>query len=294
MTSTLRKLRYYAPSLGQSWLLALVFVFIGSFFGAIPKLFAGDSVFWGSFSIMYLCMMLPVFAFIYFKAKMEYRRYEVTEFTAPRKINSPFFGSLHPLPLFLLAALATLCISVLIEPLTSFIPMPDSIKRIFEMILSDSPLMDSLIATTILAPLCEEFLCRGMMLRGMLEHISPVKAILWSAFLFALIHLNPWQAIPAFALGTFFGWMYWKSRSIWLVIFLHFINNFSSMLMARLFPDIPIDTVFSEQLPTVWYALLYAVALILFVLIIIFLKKKLNFTDDKKTLSAEIPADSKN
>lgn len=294
MTQTLRNLRYYAPSLRQSWLLVLIFVLFGTTFGATPKLLAGDSTFWGSTSVMYLCTMIPVFFFICFKAMMEYQRYEVTGMAAPSKINFPSFGSLHPLLVFLLAGLATLCISVLIGPLTTLIPMPDSIRRIFENFLSGSSLVDSLIATTILAPLCEEFLCRGMMLRGMLEHISPTKAILWSAFLFALIHLNPWQAIPAFALGVFFGWVYWKSRSIWLVIFLHFVNNFSAMLLARLFPDIPIDTELSEVLPTAWYVLLYAVVLILFALIIILFQKKLNFKDDKKTLSAEIPADSQN
>ena len=294
MIPTLRNLRYYVPSLRQSWLLVLIFVFLGTIFGAIPKLFTGDSTFWGSTSVMYFCTMIPVFVFIYFKATLEYQRYEVTGLEAPSKINCPSFGSLHPVLVFLLALLATLCISVLIDPLTSLIPMPDSIKRIFEKFLSGSSLLDSLIATTILAPLCEEFLCRGIMLRGMLEYVSPIKAILWSAFLFALIHLNPWQAIPAFALGAFFGWVYWKSRSIWLVIFLHFVNNFSAMLLARLFPDIPIDSGLSEVLPTVWYALIYAVALILFVLISILFKKKLNFTDDEKTLSAEIPADSQN
>lgn len=154
--------------------------------------------------------------------------------------------------------------------------------------------VDLFISVIILAPLCEEFLCRGMMLRGMLEHISPTKAILWSAFLFALLHLNPWQAIPAFALGAFFGWVYWKSRSIWLVIFLHFVNNFSAMIIARLFPDLPIDVALSDMLSTGWYAFTYAVAIILFTCITLLFIKKLNSTDGQKTLSAEISADSKN
>lgn len=292
--STLRNLRYYAPSLGQSWLLVLIFVFLGSFLGAIPKLVAGNSVFWGSTSVFYLCAMLPVFVFIYFKAKMEYQKYEVVELTAPRKINSPSFGSLPPVLVFFLAGLATLCISVIIEPLVSLIPMPDSIKELFEMLFYKSSPIDSFISVIILAPLCEEFLCRGMMLRGMLEHISPIKAILWSAFLFALLHLNPWQAIPAFALGAFFGWVYWKSGSIWLVIFLHFVNNFSAMILARFFPDLPIDVALSDMLSTGWYALTYAVAIIVFTCITLLFIKKLNSTDGKKTLSAEIPADSEN
>jgi membrane protease YdiL (CAAX protease family) len=238
--------------------------------------------------------MLPVFVFIYFKAKMEYQKYEVVELTAPRKINSPSFGSLPPVLVFFLAGLATLCISVIIEPLVSLIPMPDSIKELFEMLFYKSSPIDSFISVIILAPLCEEFLCRGMMLRGMLEHISPIKAILWSAFLFALLHLNPWQAIPAFALGAFFGWVYWKSGSIWLVIFLHFVNNFSAMILARFFPDLPIDVALSDMLSTGWYALTYAVAIIVFTCITLLFIKKLNSTDGKKTLSAEIPADSEN
>ena len=132
MTQTLRNLRYYAPSLRQSWLLVLIFVVFGTIFGATPKLLAGDSVFWGSTSVMYLCTMIPVFVFIYFKAMMEHQRYEVTGMAVPLKINFPSFGSLHPLLVFLLAGLATLCISVLIEPLTNLIPMPDSIRMIFE------------------------------------------------------------------------------------------------------------------------------------------------------------------
>ena len=130
MTQTLRNLRYYAPSLRQSWLLVLIFVLFGTTFGATPKLLAGDSTFWGSTSVMYLCTMIPVFFFICFKAMMEYQRYEVTGMAAPSKINFPSFGSLHPLLVFLLAGLATLCISVLIGPLTTLIPMPDSIRRI--------------------------------------------------------------------------------------------------------------------------------------------------------------------
>jgi membrane protease YdiL (CAAX protease family) len=294
MMLILRNLRYYAPSIGQSLLLVLIFVFLGSFLGAIPKLVAGNSVFWGSTSVFYICAMLPVFVFIYFKVKMEYQKYEVVELNVPHKINSPSFGSLHPVLVFFLAGLATLCISVIIEPLVTLIPMPDSIKELFEMLFYKSSPVDLFISVIILAPLCEEFLCRGMMLRGMLEHISPTKAILWSAFLFALLHLNPWQAIPAFALGAFFGWVYWKSRSIWLVIFLHFVNNFSAMIIARLFPDLPIDVALSDMLSTGWYAFTYAVAIILFTCITLLFIKKLNSTDGQKTLSAEISADSKN
>lgn len=291
---SLRKLRYYTPSLGQSWLLVLIFVVVGSAFGSIPQLIAGFSGFQGSISITYFFTMIPVFTFVYYKATQEYQRYEFLELAMPPKIDSPSFGDLHPVLVFILAGFATLSISVLIDPLTSLIPMPDSIKSILEKVLGGYSIVDTIIATIILAPLCEEFLCRGVMLRGMLEHISPAKAILWSAFLFALLHINPWQAIPAFFLGAYFGWIYWKTRSIWLVIFLHFVNNLSAMLLARLLPDLPVDEGLAEVLSTGCYLLVYAVALVLFVGIFILFKKKFNSIDGKKTLSAEISADSQN
>ncbi|WP_103327294.1 CPBP family glutamic-type intramembrane protease [Bacteroidetes bacterium endosymbiont of Geopemphigus sp.] len=82
------------------------------------------------------------------------------------------------------------------------------------------------IAAVLLAPFCEEFFFRGILLNGLLrENISPVKAILFSSFLFGVIHMNPWQFIGAFSLGNLIGLIYFRTHSLLLCILLHALNN---------------------------------------------------------------------
>ena len=128
------------------------------------------------------------------------------------------------LPILLLT---TLSFIVVFEPVNIFfeevLPMPEFFKKIFEK--AFTPSIATVFTAVIIAPLFEELLMRGIILRGLLTSGSTLKAILWSAFLFAFIHLNPWQALPAFTIGIFLGWVYYKTRSIWTPIFIHFVNN---------------------------------------------------------------------
>ena len=58
-----------------------------------------------------------------------------------------------------------------------------------------------------------------------------ISSIIISAFLFGFIHLNPWQFLPAFLGGLFFGYLYNISKNIWLCILLHFFNNGMAILL---------------------------------------------------------------
>ncbi|MDR0661503.1 MAG: CPBP family intramembrane metalloprotease [Prevotellaceae bacterium] len=143
-------------------------------------------------------------------------------------ISKPLFGDKRiDWTVYILLLLATLSIAIILEPLNTLIvkllPMPDWVEEIFSS--AFTPSIATFIMVAIIAPLCEEILLRGVILRGLLNSSSPRKAIIWSAFLFALIHLNPWQGVFAFLIGLFLGWVYWKTRSIWTCIFIHFINN---------------------------------------------------------------------
>jgi hypothetical protein len=64
---------------------------------------------------------------------------------------------------------------------------------------------------------------------------SPKTAIIVSAVFFAVIHFNPWQAIPAFILGLLFGYVYYKTGSLKLTMLMHCANN----TMAAIFSRIP-------------------------------------------------------
>ncbi|WP_317168426.1 CPBP family intramembrane glutamic endopeptidase [Blattabacterium cuenoti] len=81
--------------------------------------------------------------------------------------------------------------------------------------------------TVLLAPICEEILFRGIILNGMLRNkIHPIKAIIFSSFLFGLTHMNPWQLLGGLFVGSFIGYIYYITNSITDCILLHILNNF--------------------------------------------------------------------
>ena len=73
--------------------------------------------------------------------------------------------------------------------------------------MTGGPLWSSFLVVAIFAPIFEEWLCRGMVLRGLLTKMKPVWAIVISALFFAVIHGNPWQALNAFLIGLLMGYV---------------------------------------------------------------------------------------
>jgi membrane protease YdiL (CAAX protease family) len=97
----------------------------------------------------------------------------------------------------------------------------------------------TIIATALLPGFTEEVFFRGIIARRFYKTYSPCKAILLSAALFGIMHMNPWQAINAFYAGIFLGWIYLRCKSIWLCIFIHAYHNVLSSFMS--FPYIKIE-----------------------------------------------------
>ena len=91
----------------------------------------------------------------------------------------------------------------------------------------------------LLAPLCEEIVFRGAILRSLLSspRLSPWAAIGISALLFALVHLNPAQMPHAFVIGILLGWMYWRTGSILPGMAYHWANNSVAYVIYNIYPD---------------------------------------------------------
>jgi membrane protease YdiL (CAAX protease family) len=78
----------------------------------------------------------------------------------------------------------------------------------------------------LLAPLVEELVFRGAVLRSLLRwHHNHWVAIAISAALFALTHMNPAQMPHAFLIGMLVGWMYYRTDSIIPGVVYHWVNN---------------------------------------------------------------------
>jgi hypothetical protein len=100
--------------------------------------------------------------------------------------------------------------------------------------MTGGPLWSSFLTVAIFAPIFEEWLCRGMVLRGLLTKIKPVWAIVISALFFAVIHANPWQALNAFLIGLVMGYVYYKTGSLLLTMLIHFINNGTAVILSNI------------------------------------------------------------
>lgn len=98
------------------------------------------------------------------------------------------------------------------------------------------------------APLTEEPLFRGLILGGFVLRYGTRKAIFYSALLFALVHMNPWQFPTGLLMGAFLGWLTLRTGSLWPAVFAHFLNNLGATL-AHVFH---IPYLADAQLQPIW------------------------------------------
>jgi len=92
-----------------------------------------------------------------------------------------------------------------------------------------------LVTISIVAPVVEEYILREAVMGYLLRHnANKWVAILFSAFLFGAMHLNPAQMPFAFIIGIIFGVIYYKTGNILVTTGLHIANNTLSCVMMAI------------------------------------------------------------
>ena len=81
------------------------------------------------------------------------------------------------------------------------------------------------------AGLCEEFLFRGVVQRG-LERFGNARAILLAAFLFSLTHMDFQKIFGTFILGVLIGFLVYRTDSLFSGMFAHFTNNSAAVVLS--------------------------------------------------------------
>jgi hypothetical protein len=143
-------------------------------------------------------------------------------------------------------------------------------KQFYDMLMetlsrmTGGPFWSSFLLTAIFAPVFEEWLCRGMVLRGLLTKMKPAWAIVISALFFALIHMNPWQALNAFGIGLVMGYVYYKTGSLWLTMLIHFVNNGTAVVLSQI-SSLEETDYWIDIIPASMYAMLSLVAVLVLV-----------------------------
>ncbi len=90
----------------------------------------------------------------------------------------------------------------------------------------------SLVALGLAPGVSEELLCRGLVQRGLLPRLGPVRAIAVGALLFGALHLDLVHAAFAVALGAYLGLAAWWADSTRAAIGCHVANNLASVGFA--------------------------------------------------------------
>lgn len=223
---------HYVPGYGGMMMLFVMFL-LGALLGsmltlALTLVSAEFAELYGTM-LSYPVMFIP--PLLYASAKS--RRDEM--FETGYKLDNNHFGKLGGFRMALIVSVATVAVAFMADILTRIMPpTPEWFESAMATIM-EGPVWVTLLSVSVFAPLFEEWLCRGLVLRGLLQKTGPTSAILASAVFFAVLHMNPWQALPAFILGVLFGYVYYKTGSLKLTMLMHCVNN----TMAVVFTQIP-------------------------------------------------------
>ena len=145
------------------------------------------------------------------------------------------------------------------------IEMDDSAERLFASLMKEPW---GYVAVGILAPLAEEIVFRGAILRTLLDMMSKKNhwvAIMISAAIFGVVHGNMAQFVNALLMGLILGWMYYRTKSLVPGILLHWVNNTVAFILANILPQTNgklIDLFLGDE-KTVYYAVGFSLCIMI-------------------------------
>jgi sodium transport system permease protein len=112
-------------------------------------------------------------------------------------------------------------------------PTPPELLRALEAVASGASLPLTLLAVAVTPAICEELLCRGVLLPALRGPLGRVGAVLASSILFGALHLSPYRFVPTFLLGVAFGSIALAARSVVPAILAHLVNNGAVVLAGH-------------------------------------------------------------
>ena len=176
-----------------------------------------------------IMLILPaiLISFIYKR-----RVFKFLKLLTPPKLSHILLGALVILS-------ANFFLNYLME-LNNIIPLPDGLKVKFQSLqeatseaqaffLNFSGLSDFLLVFLTLAifpAIAEEIYFRGLLI-GVLNDmkIGAFHAIFISSILFAMMHFQFYYILPLLFMGGILGYVYYRTKNLWVSIFMHLLNN---------------------------------------------------------------------
>ncbi len=172
-----------------------------------------------------IALIVPALAYVWLKkiAIRETFRLNVTSFSVCYRTFLLF------LPVFVL-------VDELDRLIMHYFPMPTEWLESLNELVQFTSLPDAvllLVISSIIAPIAEEMLFRGVVQRSLEIFREPAIAMVLTSVLFAVAHFNPWTGIQLLILGMVLGYITYLTQSVFPAIFFHGLNNFFSMIIMN-------------------------------------------------------------
>ncbi len=145
------------------------------------------------------------------------------------------------------------------------IDMDENTAKVFEGLMKEPW---GYVAVGILAPLAEEIVFRGAILRTLLDMMSKKNhwvAIMISAAIFGVAHGNAAQFVNALLMGLLLGWMYYRTKSLVPGILMHWVNNTMAYILSNIAPqsDGKLIDLFHGDEKTLYYAVGFSLCILI-------------------------------
>lgn len=138
-------------------------------------------------------------------------------------------------PYLICSVLAIITCGFVVAALMSMMDwIPNIMEETFDILQSG---WGGILVIAIIGPVLEELLFRGAITKALLQQYNPTKAILISALLFGVFHINPAQILPAFLIGILLSWTYYRTASLIPCMLMHILNNSLSVFLNINYPE---------------------------------------------------------
>lgn len=205
--------------------------------------------------------------------------------------------SYHQIGIVILLALTGLILSGALGDLTQKIPIPsqwkitaDRLEAQYKKALLAMTQMKSLfdlllaiIAVAVIPAVVEEFYFRASLQKILIDWSGkPHIAILVTAIIFSAFHFSYFGFLSRMSLGIVLGYIYYFTKTIWLPILMHFINNAIGISTLYFVKDDPkkVDAVLEQSLTYYWVLVAVVLAFLLL--------KRLNIISNESRMEKSI------
>ena len=158
----------------------------------------------------------------------------------PSQIGLGRFGGFRSVWIGVLAGIGLIVASDITSAIQAriFGPHPE---KVAELLLSHHGALSfvlDLLSVSVLAPLAEEYLFRGIVFNGLAQLMPVIPAAIVSGVVFGAAHLDPWSIVPLATIGVGLALLYRRTGSLWPNIVAHATVNTVALVAVYLFPKL--------------------------------------------------------